>query len=107
MEALKEITGGDFHPHIYLLDGTTLIAYLRVGDDEPTYFSKGIRGFDKRGRKFEKVSLSLFKSKPKQAMIEVKGSKGNTYYVNKEESTCTCPGYTYRGSCKHITELLK
>lgn len=107
MEALKEITGGDFHPHVYLLDGSTLIAYLRVGDDESTYFGKGIKGFDKRGRKFEKVSLNLFKLKPKQRMIEVKGSSGNTYYVNKEESTCTCPGYTYRGSCKHITELLK
>jgi predicted nucleic acid-binding Zn finger protein len=36
---------------------------------------------------------------------EVLGSKGAKYIVNLDDNTCTCPGYTYRGDCKHIKEL--
>lgn len=60
MEALLETTGGDFPPHVYLVDGTTLVAYIKSGTNEPFYFKNGIKGFDKRGRKFEKAALSLF-----------------------------------------------
>jgi hypothetical protein len=60
MEALRETTGGAFPAHTYLLDGTTLVAYIKVGEKEPFYFKKGIKGFDKRGRQFEKVK-NLFK----------------------------------------------
>ena len=38
-------------------------------------------------------------------VVEVQGSKGAVYYVNTTENTCTCPGYTYRGTCKHVKEL--
>jgi|FreactTroBogLake_1042271.scaffolds.fasta_scaffold23911_4 hypothetical protein len=33
----------------------------------------------------------------------VQGSKGNTYIVTTEngKSTCTCPGFGFRKSCKH------
>jgi len=34
-----------------------------------------------------------------------KGSKGNSYFVNVEEKTCTCPGFTFRGNCKHVEAL--
>ena len=35
---------------------------------------------------------------------EVIGSKGNKYTVNLTGKgyTCTCPGYTFRKTCKHI-----
>lgn len=35
----------------------------------------------------------------------VAGSKGNTYTVIKEgsRSTCTCPGYSFRKTCKHLS----
>jgi len=35
----------------------------------------------------------------------VAGSKGNTYTVIKEGSraTCTCPGYSFRKTCKHLS----
>ena len=104
MEALREITGGQFHPHIYLLDGTTLVAYIRAGTQEPFYFKQGIKGFDKRGRKFETVTPNPFKDKKHDTRIAVAGSKGQTYYVDPEAGTCTCPGYTYRGTCKHLAE---
>ena len=104
MEALRETTGGQFHPHIYLLDGTTLVAYIKAGTKEPFYFKNGIKGFDKRGRKFEKVTPNPFKEKKDDSRIAVAGSKGQTYYVDLRERTCTCPGYTYRGTCKHLAE---
>ena len=42
---------------------------------------------------------------PSYEEVKVEGSKGNTYTVRKEtatgEVTCTCPGFKYRGKCKH------
>lgn len=105
MEALRETTGGQFHPHIYLLDGTTLVAYIKAGTKEPYYFKKGIKGFDKRGRKFEIADKKLFKEKKNESTtIAVTGSKGQVYYVDPEAKTCTCPGFQFRGACKHLAE---
>jgi uncharacterized Zn finger protein len=42
-----------------------------------------------------------FETKAKDEQVRfVEGSKGNVYEVRG--STCTCPGYTFRGSCKHV-----
>jgi len=60
MQALTETTGGAFHPHIYLLDGTTLVAYIRAGESKPFFFKKGIKNFDKRGRTFKAADKKLF-----------------------------------------------
>jgi uncharacterized Zn finger protein len=38
-------------------------------------------------------------------LIEVQGSKGAVYWVDPELHSCTCPGYTFRGKCKH-TDIL-
>jgi hypothetical protein len=114
MQALREITGGSFLPHTYLLDGTTLIAYIKVGETKPFFFKNGIKGFSKSYRKFEEVKLDWdillkahVKAEPQPNFIKkVQGSKpGVTYEVNTNENTCTCPGYTFRGSCKHVKEL--
>jgi len=103
MEALRETTGGLFHPHTYLLDGTTLVAYIKAGETVPFYFSKGIKNFDKRGRKFERADTKPFKQLKKESnVITVTGSKGQTYFVDRDQATCTCPGFTFRGSCKHL-----
>jgi hypothetical protein len=104
MEAVRETTGGQFPPHIYLLDGTKLVSYIKSGETEPFYFKNPIKGFDKRGRKFEIVKPNPFtvKATPR---IEVQGSKGQVYYIDTEDNSCTCPGYTFRGDCKHVKEL--
>ncbi len=104
MEALRETTGGLFPPHVYLLEGTKLVAYIQTGTDKPFYFKNGIKGFDKRGRKFVTVTPNPFTVKA-EPRIEIQGSKGQVYYVNTEENSCTCPGYTFRGDCKHLKEL--
>ena len=104
MEALVETTGDLFPAHTYLLDGTTLVAYVKVNTTEPFYFKRGIKNFDKRGRKFAKGNINLFTQKKESNAYTVTGSKGNTYTVDPEAGTCTCPGYTYRGTCKHMAE---
>ena len=102
MEALRETTGGAFPPHIYLLDGNKLVSYIKSGDTEPFYFKNPIKGFDKRGRKFATVTPNPFKVKAQSNLIKVKGSNGNEYTIDPEEKTCTCPGFTFRGTCKHV-----
>jgi hypothetical protein len=107
MQAYKETTVWDSNKapnHTYLLDGTTLVAYIKQGEKKPFYFKNPIKGFDKRGRKFELLKKNPFKEVVKTELREVQGSKGDTYYVNDEEHTCTCPGFTFRGSCKHILQ---
>jgi hypothetical protein len=37
----------------------------------------------------------------------IKGSKGNIYIVtrNSNKWDCTCPGFSFRKTCKHVSEL--
>jgi hypothetical protein len=106
MEAIREVTDWATPNHTYLLDGTTLVAYIKQGTTEPFYFSKGIKHFDKRGRKFEKADKGLFEASASTNLIEVQGSKGAVYYVDPELHSCTCPGFTFRGKCKHTDVLV-
>jgi len=120
MEALKEVTvwNTDFQcNHTYLLDKDKVIAYIKFNEGEPIWGTP--MKFDKRYRKFEKASLSLFESSPEYKkytegtviaevlpnIVKVQGSKPNTWYsVDIVEHTCTCPGFTFRGTCKHVKE---
>ena len=111
MEALKEVTEWAVEyrqpNHTYLMDGDKAVAYISWHEGEPEFF-KTPQKLDKRYRKFEKADISLFdvpKQKKDPVVLEVPGSKGATYLVNTEDRTCTCPGFTFRGSCKHTKEL--
>ena len=104
MEAVRETTGGLFPAHIYLLDGNNLVSYIKTGETEPFYFKNPIKGFDKRGRKFESVTPNPFKVKTQSNLIKVKGSKGNEYTIDTDAQTCNCPGFTFRGACKHLDQ---
>ena len=102
MQAYKEITDWTTPNHTYLLDGSSLVAYIKQGESEPFYFKNPIKGFDQRGRKFIKLEDNPFEVKVTSSLREVKGSKGDSYFVNDIEHTCSCPGFTYRGKCKHV-----
>ena len=107
MEALKEVTdwgNPTAKNHTYLLDGMNLIAFIKQDETEPFFFKKPIRGFSKTGRKFVRVDISLFGKKRNSTQIEVQGS-GGTYLVDKEAGTCTCPGFAFRRSCKHLISI--
>jgi hypothetical protein len=64
---------------------------------------------DRRGRKFEKLVPNPFEITGAPAadptVVEVQGSKGQIYRVDLEAKTCTCPGFTFRGACKHLAEI--
>ena len=85
--------------HLYLMDGDKAYAYIRSGTNEHKVFSKPMI-LDRRGRKF--VEVRRFDPPVKSSTREVKGSKGETYTVDLDENTCTCPGFKFRGTCKHI-----
>ena len=102
MEAVVETTGGQFPAHTYLLDGNTLVAYVKQGETEPFYFRNPIKGFDRRGRRFQPGNINLFTIKKASNAKTVIGSRGQTYTVTAE--SCTCPGFTYRATCKHMAE---
>ena len=85
--------------HLYLMDGDKALAYVRAGTNEHKVFSKPMV-LDLRGRKFAEVRR--FDLPVKSNTKEVKGSKGETYTVDLDEHTCTCPGFKFRGTCKHI-----
>ena len=98
--------------HTYLLSGDSMIAYMRVGTLVPFYFKNPIR-ISRSGRRFEPVEPNPFLSIPtvvvEQSVSantrEIEGSNGARYILDLDSKTCTCPGYTYRGTCKHIKLL--
>ena len=111
MEAVRETTvwqGVNRQPnHIYLLDGDRIKAYIKWGEGPVEWLSGKIK-IDRRGRKFEKVEPNPFGDyhnlQPALTYKEVRGSKGEIYKVDLEAGTCTCPGFTFRGTCKHTKE---
>ena len=109
MQAQQEVTvwATDQQPnHIYLMDGHRAVAYIPFGQGQAQYFSRPIR-LDLRGRRFKPASLELFATKPVvTTRVVVKGSKGTDYFVDTEDQTCTCPGFQFRGRCRHLDEVL-
>lgn len=107
MEAVLEVTkweGIEYRQpnHIYLLEGDKVLAYIKWGEGKPEYLSGKIK-IDRRGRKFVKSDINLFNIKGAKSNVrEVQGSKGAVYQVDDEAGTCTCPGFTFRGTCKHL-----
>lgn len=57
----------------------------------------------------ELVSGNFKEVKTDTQVFVVEGSKGNKYTVtkNKQGWKCTCPGFGFRGQCKHVSELSK
>lgn len=88
--------------HIYFLDDSMskMFAYSIEGISEPFYFKKPI-GISTKHRTFEVLKKV---EELDVNVIEVKGSKGDIYYVKKDGNkfTCSCQSFKYRGQCKHI-----
>jgi hypothetical protein len=116
MQAFIEMTkwdDGKEFPHVYWMDDAKnkAYAYARWGNPNDTQVFKKPIQIDVRGRKFEPVQNIFGFVDPKAAVatdcIVVKGSKGDEYIVEKSENgyTCTCSGFRFRGSCKHIANV--
>jgi len=120
MKAFLEITkweGQDFQPnHVYWMDDAKnrTYAYARWGNPNDTQTFKKPLPMDLRGRKFVEVRHDIYGwTDPKDEPIStnptwrVAGSKGAEYVVEKDGSvyTCSCPGFKFRGACRHIQEV--
>jgi len=107
MRALKEVTEWDVDykqpNHTYLVDGDRILAYLKWHTGTPIYSTTPMR-LNRRYRKFVEVDISKFGTvdEPVRNIKTVQGSRGNVYTVDLDEKTCTCPGFTFRGKCKHV-----
>lgn len=56
------------------------------------------------------IGNGFVKKKPKTVKTwQIEGSKNNTYTVTNDlgKWSCTCVGFSFRRSCKHIMELRK
>jgi len=107
MEALREVTewNVDYRQpnHTYLFDGEKVIAYIKWHEGDPIYFNPPGK-LNKARRKFVKADIGLFDqvNATESNLIEVKGSTGGSYWVDPDAETCTCPGFQFRGRCKHL-----
>ena len=99
-----DVTNGIYH----LNDDGHLVGYEgpKTGYKK---FKSPMKHFNKSRRKFEVVGKYEDVDEVSNVeRIEFTGSKGNTYFVtvDADKVKCTCPGYTYRGKCKHSDEVI-
>jgi len=60
MKYLKETTDNwttsfKMPAHIYILDGSTCVGYIKQGAEVETMFNHPLKNFDKRGRTFDEL----------------------------------------------------
>jgi hypothetical protein len=97
---------------------TKMVGYIKAGTKALFKFSKPMM-IDVRGRKFVELKNKkaesdevyfgkpVVETKPKDA-IEVQGSNGKVYLLTKGiggKYNCTCPGFTFRHTCKHVASV--
>ena len=106
IEILQEVTDwGKYKVNngIYHVNSAGKLVAYQPNSEEPlqvlnvpsNQFSKSRRKFKKIGERAEELDANI---------TEVKGSTGKTYIIDLDKKTCTCPGFTYRGNCKHVKE---
>ena len=108
IKILREITGTvngfTYQPHLYYVRGDKLV-WFQVGD-----YSRGLdkyavpKKFDRARRKFE--TIGEIEEEVPANIVKIAGSKGNTYQVDVDEKLCSCPGFKFRGQCKHIEQAI-
>ena len=105
MKIVQETTKweGGIPNHIYVLDDSMskLIGYVPLGTKEVKKFAKPL-SFSTKGREFK---LMKQMDEPNPNVKYVEGSKGKRYTLTREDGVwvkCSCDGFKYRGSCKHI-----
>ena len=95
IEILKEVTDwGDLKiaNGIYHVNGA---GHLVQHND--TVFKHPMKQFSKARRKFTKIGER--EEVLAANVIQVQGSNGKVYTI--EDGKCSCPGFTFRGKCKH------
>jgi len=105
---LKEITDWEFSGGTYYLnDHEQLVGYMPE-DGAYKEFKNPIKQFSKARRKFKVLGHIEEDHDITQNTWEFTGSKGNKYIVTEVdgELACNCPGFRFRGNCKHVNEVI-
>ena len=99
IEILQETTDWGKYPvanGIYHVNGA---GHLVQHNDK--VFKNPIKQFSKSRRKFTKIGEREEELAP--GVITVQGSNGKVYTI--DNGKCSCPGYTFRGNCKHVKQV--
>lgn len=92
------------HTYVVSDDKGTLFGYYPFSNTKRVMLKNPMR-FDMRGRTFKTIRRE---KEPVTGLKTwtLKGSKGDTYIVTEENGqlSCTCPGFQFRGKCKHLEE---
>ena len=101
IDILQEVTDwGNYSVSngIYHVNGAgQLVAYKPLVGDLKT-FKNPLKQFSKSRRKF--VKLGEREEGLAAGVVTVQGSNGKVYTI--DDGKCSCPGFTFRGHCKHI-----
>jgi uncharacterized Zn finger protein len=97
---------GESCNHVYVFNDsmTKAMGYVPRGSKTLQRFSKPM-SIDTRGRTFVELEGES-ETQPEPDVTVVEGSKGQKYYLSNEGEgwLCTCPGFKFRGACKHVAE---
>lgn len=97
IDILQEVTDWGKYPvanGVYHVNGA---GHLVQHND--TVFKNPLKGFSKARRKFVKIG-----ERPEElaaGVVTVQGSNGKVYYI--DDGKCSCPGFKFRGTCKHTS----
>lgn len=100
IQVLQEITEWPYQGVYHVNSSNELIAFQPTINSPIKKFKNPIKQFSKSHRKFK--LLKEYEETFDNDVIVVKGSNGNTYTVR--DGKCSCPGFTFRGNCKHVKE---
>jgi len=96
-------SGALYHDLTYgaVKGNTQIVGHWNPERQEGDAYSRALT-FNPFNRKFQAKWLNKSATK---ATVRIPGSKGNVYEVAKDGSHCTCPGYTFRRTCKHVKAM--
>ena len=112
MKFFQETTEGGHYPnHVYLLSDNKeyMHGYVKAGTNVLEMMKSKYR-FGASKRRFKEVPNTFGFVEPAKEVIAdtadrwtVKGSRGETYTVERvgNKLTCTCSGFKFRSKCKH------
>jgi hypothetical protein len=88
--------------HSYLLnDAGIAIGMRKFSAGEVMKFKTPLL-IDRRGRTFKLVDDLGPDTPVSSNIVEVAGSGTNVYSVDLDRKQCSCTGFSFRGTCKHI-----
>jgi predicted nucleic acid-binding Zn finger protein len=93
IEILQEVTDWKYNNGLYHVNAQ---GHLVQHNDK--VFKSPLKGFSKARRKFKKIGERIDPQVSSDVKIVV-GSKGQKYVI--EDNKCSCPGFKFRGQCKH------